>query len=236
MCKTTPQLSEIKAINLREKVVEQVRQAIIEGWLKPGDHMVEARLTQQLGVSRTPLREALILLEREGLVETIPNRGTFVRRYTEDDIESIFSMRVTLENFAAERVIDRLGKEDFLQLEALIDQQSRYIEKSDFKKVRATDMQFHRYLVLCSNHPYLLRSWSEIVAQIAALLYLRAETTPNYDERQVIRDHQSILAAYRARELSAVRSANYLINARVAGECRQALRHGEARKEFSGQS
>lgn len=228
---TATQLSEIKPTNLREKVVEQVRQAIIEGWLKPGDHMVEAHLTRQLGVSRTPLREALILLEREGLVETVTNRGTFVRRYTESDIESIFSMRVTLENFAAERVIDQLGEADFVQLETLIDKQNSYIDQGDLKKVRATDMQFHRYLISRSDHPYLLRSWSEIVAQIAALLYLRAETTPNYDERRVVRDHHGILAAYRARELVAVRSANHLINARVAGECRQALRLSEVRKE-----
>jgi GntR family transcriptional regulator, rspAB operon transcriptional repressor len=69
-------LNEIRPINLREQVVEQVKTAIIEGQLKPGDHMVEASLTKQLGVSRTPLREALILLEREGLVESFPNRGT----------------------------------------------------------------------------------------------------------------------------------------------------------------
>lgn len=95
-------LSQIRPISLREQVVEQVRTAIIEGRLKPNDHITEATLTSQLGVSRTPVREALILLEREGLVVESPNRGCFVRAFTEGDIRDIFSMRTTLENFAGD--------------------------------------------------------------------------------------------------------------------------------------
>lgn len=215
-------LGEIRPINLREQVVEHVRLAIIEGRLKPGDHMVEAQLTEQLGVSRTPLREALILLEREGLVETIPNRGTFVRSFTEEDIEAIFSMRTVLEDFAAERIIDALTKQDYQTLENLITKQAKHIEAGDFKKVRSVDMQFHRYLIERSEHPHLFRSWSEIVAQIAALLYLRAETS-HYDEARVISDHKEILQAYRAKDLASVKAANKQINERVAGECRKAL-------------
>ncbi len=231
---TEIRLNEIRPVNLREQVVEQVRQAIIEGRLRPGDHMVEATLTKQLGVSRTPLREALILLEREGLVETVPNRGTFVRRYSEADIEDIFSIRVALENFAAERTVARLGDIDFIRLEALVSEQKSYIVEDDFKKVRAADMRFHRYFLERSEHPYLLRSWSEIVAQLAALLYLRAETNPEYDEGQVIEDHQNILSAYRARDLLAVQTANRRINGRVAEECRKALRKTGAASAVKG--
>ena len=215
-------LSEIRPINLREQVVDHIRLAIIEGRLKPGDHMVEAQLTQQLGVSRTPLREALILLEREGLVETIPNRGTFVRTFTSGDIEAIFSMRTVLEDFAAERIVETLTAQDFKALEALIKEQANFIKAGDFKRVRSVDMQFHRYLIECSSHPYLFRSWSEIVAQIAALLYLRAETS-HYDEARVIADHKKILEAYKAKNLNAIKAANKHINERVANECRKAL-------------
>ena len=100
----------IQPVNLRDSVVEQVRIAIIEGRLKPGNHLTEASLTRLLGVSRTPVREALILLEREGLVVAEPNRGVFVRVFSEADVDAIFSMRTTLENFAAERIIESLGK------------------------------------------------------------------------------------------------------------------------------
>lgn len=216
-------LSTIRPTNLREQVVELIRTAIIEGKLKPGDHMVEAQLTRQLGVSRTPLREALILLEREGLVESIPNRGTFVRRFDEADVEMIFSMRSALENFAADRIIDNLTVDDYGHLEQLIDEQQRYIDARDFKNVRSTDMAFHHYFIRRSDHPLLERSWLEIVAQIAALLYLRAEAMPDYDEMLAVSDHHAIVDAYKKHDLAAVKRINQQINTRVSEECQRAL-------------
>jgi DNA-binding GntR family transcriptional regulator len=224
-------LSEIKPINLREQVVELIRTAIIEGRLKPGDHMVEAQLTGQLRVSRTPLREALILLEREGLVESFPNRGTFVRRFASEDVVNIFSMRITLENFAAELTMKALNKEDFAFLEQLIEAQLGYIRNKDFKNVRSTDMQFHRYLIERSGHPLLIRNWSEIVAQIAALLYMRAEAMPDYNEALAIADHKKILAAYKAKNLAKVKDLNQQINQRVEDECRKSLEVSQQKLE-----
>ena len=216
-------LSHIQPISLREQVVEQVRTAIIEGRLKPKDHITEAVLTEQLGVSRTPVREALILLEREGLVMFAPNRGSFVRAFNARDIDEIFAMRTMLENFAAELIINRLGEMEWAYLTDLIEQQRRAIQRSDFKNVRSIDMQFHRSLIHKSDNLLLARSWEEIVAQIAALLYMRAEAMPDYDEFLAARDHQSIVDGYQARDLAAVQSANRRINARVANECKQSL-------------
>ncbi len=216
-------LSEIRPINLREQVVEQVRRAIIEGRLKPGDHMVEAQLTKQLAVSRTPLREALILLEREGLVESFPNRGTFVRIFSISNVDTIFSMRIALENFAAELIVKTLNKDDFEKLDGFIEEQRRYIHHKDFKQLRSTDMHFHRYLIEKSEHPLLIRNWSEIVAQIAALLYMRAEAMPDYNESLAIADHQKILRAYKTQDVAKVKALNQQINQRVGNECRIAL-------------
>lgn len=216
-------LNEIRPINLREQVVEQIRTAIIEGRLKPGDHMVEAQLTKQLGVSRTPLREALILLEREGLVESFPNRGTFVRKFDLEDVDTIFSMRIALENFTADLIIEKLDKADFARLELLIQEQRLYISKGDFKHLRSTDMNFHRYLIEKSQHPLLIRNWSEIVAQIAALLYMRADAMPDYNESLAIADHQKILRAYKAKDAAKVKALNRQINERVGNECRSGL-------------
>ena len=214
----------IRTTNLRDRVVEQVRVAIIEGRLKPGDHVPEVKLTEGLGVSRTPVREALILLEREGLVVAAPNRGSFVRAFAETDVDEIFSMRTVLENFAAERVVGSLNKEDFAELENLVNQQERFIEADDFKGVRSTDMAFHQTLVERAEHPLLERGWRELVAQIAALLYLRAEAIRDYDEERAVQDHRAILGALRAGDLDAVKAQHHRINARVAAECRFAVR------------
>lgn len=214
--------SQIPALSLRDQVVEQIRQAIIEGRLRPNDHIVENLLTEQMGVSRTPVREALILLEREGLVVAYPNRGFYVRQFTPSDVRHIFSMRAQLENFAAELNIDSLCDEDFQHLEAMIEKQQRGILADDFKTVRSIDMQFHRYIVAHNRHPLLLRSWTELVAQIAALLYLRAESV-QYNELMAIRDHNLIVEAYRSRDLSRVFAINREINERVSAECVQAI-------------
>jgi DNA-binding GntR family transcriptional regulator len=214
--------AQIQQLSLREQVVEQIRTAIIEGRLKPNDHIVEITLTQEMGVSRTPVREALILLEREGLVVSVPNRGCFVRAYDQEDVREISSMRTNLENFAAELIIDQLTQEDFALLDTKIEQQRLFIEKNDFKNVRRIDMDFHNYLIHCSNHSMLIRTWKEIVAQIAALLYIRAEGL-DYDEYLAIRDHKAILEAFRTRDLQAVQRCNRQINERVAGECMASL-------------
>lgn len=216
--------SPIRPVSLREKVAEQIRTAIIEGRLKPNDHIVESTLTQQLGVSRTPVREALILLEREALIVSLPHRGSFVRAFDEDDVDAVFTMRTTLENFAGELVLNRLDDTDFAELQHLIERQRYYIDQDNFKMVRSTDMAFHAYLVNRSNHPVLYRNWQEIVAQIAAVLYLRAEALEDMDEYRAVSDHLSIVGALRARDLERLCAENKRINQRVMDECKIAVR------------
>lgn len=218
-----PVFSQIRAVNLRDQVAEQIRIAIIEGRLKPGDHIVESALTEQFGVSRTPVREALIILERESLVVSIPNYGCYVRAFTADDIRALFSMRVTLENFAAELIYEQFNDDDYATLAELIERQKKFIQLANFKEVRSTDMAFHRYLVTRSQHPHLMRNWQEIVAQIAAVLYLRAEGHPGYNEYLAIEDHSRILDAYAAHDLDRIKQENRRINKRVEDECILAL-------------
>lgn len=217
--------SQIRSVSLREQVVEQIRAAIIEGRLRPNDHIVESTLTLQLGVSRTPVREALILLESDGLVVSYPHRGSFVRIFTAQDVDDIFSMRTALENFAGERIIEHLTETDYAHLQSLIDQQQAAILVHDFKIVRTIDMSFHQYLLDASKHDMLIRNWRQIVAQIAAVLYLRAEAIPDYDEYHAIRDHGHILECYRQRDLPGLMQRNRLINQRVAGECKFAIEY-----------
>ncbi len=221
--------SPIQPLGLREQVVEQVRVAIIEGRLKPNDHIAEVALTQQMGVSRTPVREALILLEREGLVVSYPNRGYFVRAFTAQDVDDIFSMRTALENFAGELNIQRFTEDDHHWLETQVERQRAAIEQNNFKHVRTIDMNFHRYLIDRTAHALLIRNWTELVAQIAALLYVRAEGLV-YDEYKALEDHHQIVAAYRARDLDALTACNHKINARVAVECQTALSNLERRQ------
>ncbi len=216
-------LSQIHPISLREQVVQQIRNSIIEGRINPNDRITEALLTKQLGVSRTPVREALILLEQGGLVVSSANRGCFVRAFSERDVSEIFSMRTTLENMAGKIVIHELNESDFAYLYKSIASQRVAIEQRDFKQVRTIDMAFHEYLVTQSHHELLIRNWMAIVAQIEAVLYLRAESIQEYDEYQTLRDHTSIVEAYQARDLVQLMTLNEQINLRVAKECQLSI-------------
>ena len=98
-------LPQIRNMSIREQSLDSLREAILSGELKPGQALTEMDLARQLGVSRAPIREALRILNSEGLVETIPYRGTTVTRLSRVDIEEIYSMRMLLESYALERVM-----------------------------------------------------------------------------------------------------------------------------------
>jgi DNA-binding GntR family transcriptional regulator len=187
--------SQIYLVSLPEQVVEQVRMAIIERGLKPNDHIVENALTKQLGVSRMSLREALILLKRDGLVISHPHWCSFMRTFSISDVEDIFTMRTTVENFAGERIIESLTEADFQQLDHVIETQRQAITASDFKWVRSIDMNFHQFIIEKNYHPMLICNWWQIVAQIAAMLYMCAEAITDYDEFLTVRDHSLIVNA-----------------------------------------
>jgi DNA-binding GntR family transcriptional regulator len=223
--------SPIQPSGLSDQVIAQIRAAIIAGRLKPGDHIVEAALTRQLQVSRTPLREALAILEHEGLVLSFPNRGFFVRTFTEKDVEELFSLRTALENFAGSLTIGHLQPQDFESLSGLIAMQRTALLQGDLEQMRAVDMNFHRYLVSLPGHRLLLQSWQVLVAQIAALLCIRAETIDS-DESMALDDHARTLQLYRDKDRQGLFALNELINQRVKDECLRALHIWNAQSNY----
>lgn len=215
--------SPVQPSGLSDQVIAQIRAAIITGRLQPGDHIVEAALTRQMNVSRTPLREALAILEHEGLVVSYPNRGFFVRTFTEQDVEELFSLRTALENFAGSLNLARPWQPDFSALVENIDAQRSALQQGNPERMRSLDMDFHRSLVALTGHKLLLNSWQMLVAQIAALLCIRAEMISS-DESLALDDHTRILECYREKNLARLCSLNEEINQRVNEECQRSLR------------
>lgn len=102
---------------LREVVFNTLRQAILKGELKPGERLMEIALAEKLGVSRTPIREAMRKLELEGLVVMIPRRGAQVANITEKDLNDVLEVRITLENMAIEKACANMTDADIRKLE-----------------------------------------------------------------------------------------------------------------------
>ena len=188
-----PNLPQIKNMSIREQSLETLREAILTGELKPGQSLIEMDLSRQLGVSRAPIREALRILNSEGLVETIPYHGTTVARLTKRDIEEIYSMRSLLKSFAVEQVIRAGNKERLRLLNDKVEQMVAAGKSDDIYTVNVLDRDFHDALIEMSGHSLLQSMWQTVtmkVRQVMALVNRR-----NTDLTQIARNHGPLLEA-----------------------------------------
>ncbi len=195
-----PNLPQIKNMSIREQSLDTLREAILSGELKPGQALTEMDLSRQLGVSRAPIREALRILNSEGLVETIPYHGTTVRRLTRVDIEEIYSLRILLETYAMERVIEAGQPADFRWLREKVRGMVTAGDSGDLKAVNALDRDFHDALIEMSGHHLLQSMWQMVamkVRQVMALVNRR-----NTDLTQIARNHLPLLEAMEAGDVT----------------------------------
>ena len=179
---------------LRERARAGIREAIASGELKPGEQIVEAAIAAKIGVSRSPVREALRQLEQQGLVESVPNRGTFVAALDEGDVEEIVLLRGALEGLAARLAADRMGRRDVRALEDVVARMERHSgpgarEESAFIEA---DAEFHSALVRFSGHRRLQRMWAELDPFIW-LLTVDAEGIRRGDRPAVAAEHRQLL-------------------------------------------
>jgi DNA-binding GntR family transcriptional regulator len=129
-----------------EDVYERVRNAILHGDLAPGSVMSQVALAQELGISRTPLREALRMLQSEGLVEGEPNRRVRVAPMTARDLEELYVLRVTLEAEALRLSVPLMTPEDLARLEGHMAEMAHYSAEKDYRRWGVPHRQFHRTL------------------------------------------------------------------------------------------
>lgn len=131
---------------LREVVSETLRKAIKDGVLKPGERLMEIQLAEELGVSRTPIREAIRKLELEGFVVMVPRRGTYVADISLKDIAQVFEIRSALEQLSAGLAAERITPDELEDLERILVEVNGYIQHDDFDKIVEADIRFHDIL------------------------------------------------------------------------------------------
>ncbi len=220
----TPFLAPVQQNTLAEAAAARIREAIIMGKFQPGERLAEPLLAAQLGVSRSPLREALHTLETEGLVSSQVNRGTYVWAPTEADSDEILSIRTAIECLAAEWAINRMSDQDFAELEDMIEEQRQAMDAGDRLALIESDRHFHEELCRKAGHNRLLHWWRQIRSQWEVLIYRRMEHSPADVFSSILMDHRAILDALRRRDLQAVTALHKSINSRVGQEMREALR------------
>ncbi len=151
---------------LRELVFESLREAIISGRLRPGQRLMEIQLAEELGVSRTPVREAIRKLELEGLVLMIPRKGAYVAEISMKDIADVFEIRRALEGLAARLAAERSTEEEVDRLERLLFQIAEKAAGNDLDACVELDTQFHAQLMAASHNPRLSQLLGNLYEQI----------------------------------------------------------------------
>ena len=151
---------------LREVVCESLREAIRRGILKPGERIMEIQLAEELGVSRTPVREAIRKLELEGYVVMMPRRGTYVANMSIRDINEIFEIRTSLESLSNGLAAEHITDEELEHLQRLLVIIGGYIQEGNMEKIVETDIEFHDLMYHAARNQRLVGIISNLRDQL----------------------------------------------------------------------
>ncbi|MGI6107032.1 MAG: GntR family transcriptional regulator [Lachnospiraceae bacterium] len=190
---------------LRDIVFASLREKILHGDLQPGTHLGEIALAAEYGVSRTPLREAIRLLEQEGLVNIYPGRGAEVASITEKNVHDVLEVRCALEQLAAERAVERItaqGKADLRRAEAVF---RNSINSPDLSLIADRDEAMHDVIFTATGNQVLQKLIGNLREQMYRyrLEYIKDETTRNC----LVEEHHSLCDAILRGDKEAARQA-----------------------------
>lgn len=178
---------------LRDVIFDTLREAIIIGELKPGQRLMEVQVAEKMGVSRTPVREAIRKLELEGLVEMLPRKGAHVAELSVKDIMDVLEVRATLDGLATSLSATRITDDEKKELRHLLDQFINYVEKENLQGSIKKDVEFHDVIYRSSRNDKLIQISNNLREQIQRfrIVYIKDYSS----SRELIREHTEIYEA-----------------------------------------
>ncbi len=180
---------------LRDVVFQTLREAILKGDLRPGERLMELQLAAKLGVSRTPIREAIRMLEQEGLAVTIPRKGAEVARMTEKNMEDVLQIREALDDLAVQVACDKMTEQQLKNLALAMKNFENAIQTGNLSKIVAYDVEFHDIIYESTDNPKLVTLLSNLREQIYRYRVEYLKGKENYP--MLIKEHETILEALR---------------------------------------
>ncbi len=193
--------------SLADKVFRQLEEEILNGALKAGEQLTEVRISQRLGVSRTPVREAIHRLEQDGLVRLIPNKGANVVGVSEQDLRDIYDIRMQLEGLASKWAAQRVTEEECRDLQDLLELQEFYTSKGDFEQLRNLDSRFHEMIYQLSGSRTLRQTLSSLHHLVQRYRKMSFATAGR--SQKVLGEHQKIVDAIRSHDPEAAEKATF---------------------------
>lgn len=186
---------------LDSKVFRQLEDDILNGKYKEGDAVTEQRISNELGVSRTPVREAFHRLEKEGLIKLVPNKGAIVIGVSVDDLVDIYKIRIRLEGLATRMAAENITESDRERLIETVELTDFYISKNDTEKIKNLDSNFHDIIYSASGSRMIYRTLSDLHRSIKRYRKISL-TVPNRLPKS-IEEHKKILEAILATDAKA---------------------------------
>jgi DNA-binding GntR family transcriptional regulator len=195
-------MRSLKKENLGNQVFEQVKEMIVRGEIPAGKRMIESEIAESMGISRTPVREAVHKLEAEGFLKPLPKGGYVVRGLEISDIEETFEIRSILESFASYLAATRHNDEEILPLEEKIEEFQKYLDRHDLKELTRINTEFHELLYALSRSPRLVKMILNLRDEI---YFLRKIILNSIDMAQLSnKNHIEIIKAIKKREAKKV--------------------------------
>ncbi len=222
--------------NARDAVYVRLREWILRGPLEPGEVIRDADIAQALGVSRTPVREALLRLEGDGLVETAPARWTRVAPLRLDQAANLYELGAVLDAYAAEKATLRLTDVDLGKMQQAID---RLFETSDPIALQDTDDAFHAVYYRAADNPFVVTALDNTLFEVRRLERINFRDPSTADV--AYREHMAILGCFRARDPKAAAEAarfNWIhawprVQAMLAANVAEPVTNGHPRSKAS---
>ncbi len=184
--------------NASVAATELIREAIIDGRLEPGRRLKEEELARELGISRTPVREALLMLQAEGLVVATPNRGAMVRVHDAEDLDDLYQLRALLEGYAARRAAGHITDEDVERLRESCDRFEALIPEGDLREVVRENLFFHNTILDLAGSERLKDMVRKVIE--LPLVYRSYVWYPPEQRRISAHYHRQIVKALAARD------------------------------------
>ena len=160
------QMNMNEYLPLRDVVFNTLRQGILTGILKPGERLMEIHLADRLGVSRTPIREAIRMLELEGLVTMIPRKGAEVARISRDDIRDVLEVRLALDSLATKLACKRITDEQKEELKVAAEEFEQATKTGDVTLIAKADVRFHDVILAASHNKRLIQMVNNLAERI----------------------------------------------------------------------
>ncbi len=187
------QINMNEYLPLRDVVFNTLRQAILTGELKPGERLMEIQLAQRLGVSRTPVREAIRKLELEGLVLMIPRKGAEVAEITIKDLEDVLEVRAALEKLAVQDACENITDAQLQELKKANNEFKRTLEEEDIIARVHADMKFHEIIYAATNNHRLLQILNNLREQMYRYRMEYLKDKSSY--KKLLEEHDAIRKA-----------------------------------------